>query len=603
MLLWFKTLMASERDTFLKIRKILNITGKRKKAIIAIAVAAVMVISTLGVMTFLLGPKPAYYNPDISLNVKFISNNSVSYNVYSPQNPFFMTHTPFNTYNMSNITVDIYGSMPSFENMGDQSVNVTGPATNNSVYSQVFNSTSANSNGQINGSLDNAFHRIISEYRSIYTLPQEKTISISLTMQADYQFIYQGKMYVYTYYNNIPFNPWSNSFGNSRYAPYTFNAMVYFDMQKQPIVTPINTTNTLFYKEHLNSQISGVGSPPVYNNIVKSHVYQYWGPLPVVMGNIPLNSTSGLPFDYYSVVQGKGCVSFSGSAVTSSSTHEVYTQLSSNGNSAWSDSAANFTYSGIHSITSVSFPTYLENISMIGYGHFEYQMTVTTTTYIFVEGPNSSYGSTATTAIIKLINGNNGTFDYEAGVLVNLFNIPESNQSKFMNYDWKQFFGAGLSQDASFNISAGSYKDLINVSFLATDFQTTASKAVNSLNKMALLWAGVSLGLTIAAINATPLTGGSLLALSFTATGLITGGGALGTSINASILSSQNPTMKISTAETNVTTVEFSNQVLPYATPNNMIVDLYQCGMPVTQYINGTPYTYYIQSPYLYAYT
>ena len=370
--------MASERGTFLKIRKILNITGRRKKAIIAVAVAAVMVISTLGVMTFLLGPKPAYYNPDINLNVKFISNNSVSYNVYSPQNPFFLTHTPFNTYNMSNITVDIYGSMPSFENMGDQSVNVTGPVTNNSVYSQVFNSTSANSNGQIIGSLNNAFHRIINEYRSIYTLPQEKTISISLTMQADYQFIYQGKMYVYTYYNNIPFNPWSNSFGNSRYAPYTFNAMVYFDMQKQPIVTPINTTNTLVYKEHPNRQIGGGGSPPDCNNIVKSHVYQYWGPLPIVMGNIPLNSTSGLPFDY-SIIHGKYSVSFSGSAVTSSSNHEMYTQLSSSGNSAWSDSAGNFVYSGtLDGIPSYSIPIYLENISMIGYGHFEYQMTVTT---------------------------------------------------------------------------------------------------------------------------------------------------------------------------------------------------------------------------------
>ncbi|MGP6239544.1 hypothetical protein ACNF40_03890 [Cuniculiplasma sp. SKW4] len=596
--------MGDGKNIFLKIRKILNISGKKKNALIAIAIASVMVVSTLGVIAFLLGPKPAYYNPDISLNVKFISNNSASYNVYSPQNPFFTIHTPFNTYNMSNITVDIYGSMPSFENSGDQSVNVTGPLTNNSVYSQVFNSTGANSNGQITGTLNNAFHRIIIEYRSIYTLPQEKTISISLTMQADYQFIYHGKMYVYTYYNNIPFNPWSNNFGNSRYAPYIFKAMIYFDMQKQPIVTPINTTNTLVYKEHPNRQIGGGVSPPKCNNIVKSHVYQYWGPLPIVMGNIPLNSTSVFPFDY-NIIHGKYSVSFSSSAVTSSSTQEVYTQLSSSGNSAWSDSAANFVYSGtLSGIPSVSSPTYLENISMIGYGHFEYQLTVTTTTYLFVDGSNCAYGSTATTAIIKLINGNNGTFDYEAGFLVNLFNVPESNNSQFMNYDWKQFFDAGLSQDASYNIPAGSYKDLINVSFLATDFQTAASKAVNSLNNMALLWAGVSLGLTIAAIIAAPLTGGtSLLVLSFTSSGLITGTAALGTAISASIISSQNPTMEVSTAENNVTTIEFSNQVLPYATPNNMIVNLYQCGIPVTQYINGTPYTYYIQSSYLYAYT
>ncbi len=492
--------------------------------------------------------------------------------------------------------------MPSFENQGDQSVNVTGSVTNNSVYSQIFNSTGTGSNGLIVGTFDNAFHRIINEYRDIYSSPQEKTISISLTLQADYQFVYQGKMYVYTYYNNIPFNPWNSSFGKSRYSPYTFNSMIYFDMQKQPIVAPVNTTNALIYREHPNIRIGG-GAPDC-NNIVKTHVYQYWGPLPIIMGNIPLNSTSNLPF-YYSIINGKYQVSFSSSAVTTSSTQEVSSQLSSTNNAAWSDSAANFIYTGsLNGIPASSYPAYLQNVSMIGYGHFEYQIIVTTTTYLYVGGSYCAYGTTATTAVIKLINGNNGTFDYESGYIVNLFNVPENNASQFMNYNWKQFFDAGLSQDASYNIPANSYKDVINISFLANNFQTTASKAVTSLDNMALLWAGVSLGLTIAAIAAAPFTGGtSLLLLSFTAAGLITSGAALGTAISANVISSQNPTMEVSTAENNITTLEFSNQVLPYATPNNMIVNLYQCGLPVTQYINGTPYTYYIQSPYIYAYT
>jgi hypothetical protein len=595
--------MTNAKGTLAKVKSIFSETSKRKKTVMAVSIAAIMIISSFGAITYLFEQKPSYYNPNIDLNVKFISNNSVSYNVYSTQNPFFLMHTPFNTYNMSNITVNIYGSMPSFENMGSQSVNVTGSATNNSVYSQVFNSTHASSNGYIHGTLNNAFHRIINEYRKIYSSPQEKTISISLTMQADYQFIYQGKMYVYTYYNNIPLNPWSDNFGNSRYSPYTFSSMIYIDMQKQPIVTPVYTSNALIYKAHPDRQIGGGGSPPKCNNVVHTHVYQYWGPLPILMGNIPLNSSSSLAYAY-SILNGKYQVSFSSSQVTASSNQKMYTQLSSSGNSAWSDSAANFMYTGTGSyIPAVSIPSYLENISMIGYGHFEYQMVVTTTTYLFVDGSYCAYGSTATSAVLKLINGNNGTFDFEEGYLVNLFNVPQSNASQFMNYNWKQFFNAGLSQDHSYNLPAGSYKDVINISFLANNFQTAASKAVSADNNLALVWAGVSLALSIAAIIAVPLTGGaSLLVLTFTASGLILAGASLGAGISASTIESQNPTMEISTAENTITTVGLTNSANPFDN-SNMLIDLYQGGLPVTQYINGTPYTYNIQSPYIYAYT
>ncbi len=95
---------------------------------------------------------------------------------------FYHVTTPFNSYNMSNITVNVYATMPSFAALGGESMSVNGSITNNSIYVQLYNSTLADAHVNIHGVLSKEFHTIIKKYRQIYTKPQEKNISISMTL-------------------------------------------------------------------------------------------------------------------------------------------------------------------------------------------------------------------------------------------------------------------------------------------------------------------------------------------------------------------------------------------------------------------------------------
>ena len=146
-------------------------------------------------------------------------------------------------------------------------------------------------------------------------------------------------------------------------------------MNSQPIVIPINSTNSSVNHLHKLSQIGGGGSYIRCNNIVEPHVYQYWGPLPIIMADIPLNG-SQLDYSLYNL-NGNFKTCIQGNSGTSTTTKWVE-QTSTSG--AWSDTGAQFNNSMKSSGTSGSSdPSEYNNMSMIGFGHFEYQMVFTTT--------------------------------------------------------------------------------------------------------------------------------------------------------------------------------------------------------------------------------
>ncbi len=579
--------------------------SRKKKILISLFIVALFIGGSFTAITLLFKQNPSYYSPEVDFHVDFINNTSSSYATYSPMDQFYHVQSPFNTYNMSNITVNVYATMPSFAALGSMSIAVNGSPTNNSIYVQLFNSTLADSHGNIHGTLSKVFHTIIREYRQLYTKPQEKTISISMTLQADYQFVYRNNLYVYTYYNNLPFNPWQSQFGNKVFKPYSFTSGIFFNMNSKPIVIPINnSTNSASHLHKLRIIGGGGGGSAIRcNNVVQKEVYAWWGPMPILYGDIPLSSFSEFSMAYSSI-QGSFQVNLMGNQETYT-TGGWQTQTSSSG--AWSDSSANFVTSAKSSQTSVSaFPIYLSNLSMIGYGHFHMQLVVTKTTYEYVDGSYCAYAGSSTSAVITLLNGNNGSFDLEAGNVVNLFNVPSQYATEFVNLDWNAFFNAGLVSDKSFTVNAGSDNLTSSFAFYAKGYQTMAQQKVNNLNQQAMVLGGVSLALgilgTVAALVAAPEDGvvPSLIAITFTVGGIETGLASLGQGLKASWLQSQGTPMYISDSEISVDTMSFTNVALPNQN-SGMSINLYESAQPESMIISGQSYSFNIQSPYVFA--
>ena len=601
--------MVSIREKLGKgLQRISALSGK-KKIILSIIVVLIFVSGSFAAITYLLKETPSYHSPEVDFHVSFINNTTDSYSSYSPMDQFYNTNTPFNTYNMSNVTVNVYATMPSFAALGDESMSVNGSTTNNSIYVQLFNSTLADANGNIHGVLSKVFHTIIRQYRQIYTKPQEKTISISMTLQADYQFVYQNKMYVYTYYNNIPFDPWNSSFGDSSFNPTTFSSNIYFNMNSPPIVMSINSTNNSVDHLHKMRQIGGGGGGGGgairCNNDVTQYIYQFKGPMPILIGNIPVNALSALSYSYSSL-QGSYTVSLDGNQ-ESYTTGGWVDQTSTSG--AWSDSNANFqiaTRDG--GSTTSSNPEQYQNISMIGYGNFTMQMVFTKTIYESVDGSYCVDDGTSYSSVTQVINANNGSFDYEEGFAVNLYHIPEQDASTFVNLDWNAFFDSGLTVDHQYTgVRPGSTNITNQFSFFASGYETATQQEIQSINTKAMILGAVSLGLSIAAtvavLIAAPETAGlSLAALVFTVGGLETAAGSVGGAIYASYLQSQSTPMFISTAQINVDTYMFSNTAEPFDN-SNITINLYQSAQQENMNIGGTIYSFNVQSPYVYAYT
>jgi hypothetical protein len=587
------------------IQRISSLSGK-KKIILSVIIVLIFVSGSFAAITYLFKESPSYHSPEVDFHVSFINNTTDSYSVYSPMDQFYHINTPFNSYNMSNITVNVYATMPSFAALGDESISVNGSTTNNSIYVQLFNSTLADAHGNIHGVLSKVFHTIIKEYRQIYTKPQEKNISISMTLQADYQFVYQNKMYVYTYYNNIPFDPWNSGFGDSSFNPATFFSDIYFNMNSPPIVIPINNTTSSVNHLHKLRQIGGGGGGGAIrcNNVVTQHVYQYWGPLPIIMADIPLNgsqldySLNNLNGNFKTCIQGN-----SGTSTTTGWTEQTSTS------GAWSDSGAQFNNSlRISGTSGSSDPTEYNNMSMIGFGHFEYQMVFTTTQYFYVDGSYCAYAGSSSSYVLKLLNADNGTFDYISGPVSSEFHIPNSTLSAFVKHDWKAFFDNGLTPDQTFsNVPLSSTVNTTTFYFYANAYETTQQKAANLLNYGAMLAAGVAIGLTIAAIAAVPITGGtSLLVLSFTATGLMTAGVSLALGVSASLVQSSASPMFVSGSQLQVNTIFFTNfnYIYPAGSSGSdgpMTISLYQSSSQESMVINGQEYNFNVQSPYVYA--
>ncbi|MGC8656035.1 MAG: hypothetical protein ACP5TG_06060 [Thermoplasmata archaeon] len=252
-----------------------------------------------------------------------------------------------------NETVQVFSEMPStvgeFSTTFGNGIDISNKNIyNNSAYVELLNATFPYSEKSVNLFLSPVFLTIADEWVSLLG-GMQGTQTPSLDIYATLSTIDNGTLYVYSYYNNIPFNPFnvtvsefngsSDWFSNSSvntgdYTTITFanlslTANISFDMNSPSFVNSINISSPSMIPGTQLSVYGGGGGqtgtfyvPLWYKNITL--------PLPLVATHISLNDSNALSYIIDSAAFGKGSVSINlnSNTVSNSTSGTVTNQMS-----------------------------------------------------------------------------------------------------------------------------------------------------------------------------------------------------------------------------------------------------------------------------------
>jgi hypothetical protein len=198
------------------------------------------------------------------------------------------------------------------------------------AYLTLFNQTffpNANSSTIFSGLLNSNFSKIVTGWRTYCNEHRATGMNVSMTLEASLSITVNDNLSVYTYYNNIPFNPskirfysnvspqsqtlkdWFNnttvgisSYSSISYVPVTFNVTPEFNMQSPTYTAVLNNSNEIPYDQHAKT-----GSDVSYRCYPGTYYVQQWtknlyGPDPLItMHNNVSYPTSS---DYFAFSEG-----------------------------------------------------------------------------------------------------------------------------------------------------------------------------------------------------------------------------------------------------------------------------------------------------------
>jgi hypothetical protein len=250
-------------------------------------------------------------------------------------------------------TVQVFSEMPSIigeftSNFGNGIDISNKNIYNNSAFVELLNATFPYSEKSVNLFLSPLFMKVADEWVSLLG-SMEGSQTPSLDIYATLSTVDNGTLYVYSYYNNIPFNPFNvtlsefngktdwfsnSSINTADYTSITFanlslHANVSFDMNSPSFVVPINISSPSMIPETQLSVYGGGGGqsgtfyePLWYKNITL--------PLPLVATHISLNDSNALSSitDSAAFVKGSVSINLNSNTVSISTSGTVINQMS-----------------------------------------------------------------------------------------------------------------------------------------------------------------------------------------------------------------------------------------------------------------------------------
>ncbi|MHB1507691.1 MAG: hypothetical protein ACYCUZ_06520 [Cuniculiplasma sp.] len=454
--------------------------SNKLKKYLKIPIIIVIIIALVSVSIFyayvITTPRESYHNPNVSFKVSFSGNPSPAViNALGGQN-VNRSASPFYSYNMSNVSVRVFGISPCLEVQGSQST------TNNSSYMELFNASHASQSGMINGSLNSLFRKIITYYFVLFSQNNGKYMIQSMDVDAQYHFVYQGKMYVYRYYNTLPFSPFSSIFLNGSF-PYTFHLDMGFNMNQKPVV--FNMSNST----QSSGQAGTTGGNLICTNNVSTKVTTYWGPFILNAAQL----TNG-----YQMLAGVRSSICGGTGWFNTTGVQIYDQSSSGtivgSNTAWGTGKNLSNVSIFNDFPVESNPimhnVHEGNISMAVLLHFEYGIIYQTIKVLQFNGNHSEYVGSYNETTVKILNGNNDTLISEGGSSSVFYKLPFNitNNVTLYNtyindtgYILNNFFTHNIIDKV--NVSAGGGTYPFNYDLKSATFSNSSTNYIKALEE------------------------------------------------------------------------------------------------------------------------
>lgn len=502
----------SERDKKLNLSiKSFTEMSKKKKIAFSIIAVSLMVFGSLFAFFYIANVNnQQYHNPEIDLNFGFINNTSITPALIVSGN----TGIPpgLYNYNLANITVQVFATMPDFAALGSAIANITiSNQENNSAYVELFNYTGNLASKNVHGSLSHMFRTIINEYRTVYRNSPNRNMSISMTIDASYYYVSGTNMYLYRYYNNIPFNPWNQNIIQGT-NPHTFIQNVIFNMNQKPIVVSVSKAISM---REVGPGGGSTRCVPIWETKAPAIA---WGPLPQLIVEDPMNSGYALTASI-----GTYSGSFSTKIYSAQTTgpEDISGQVTSteiSQSASWGSSSSSFSLTN-NNLPSAE-PVSGMNISVLALQHVEYQVTVNQL-YIEVYSGDTLYSTPTNTktASFEVLNIDNGTLAYEVGSLQGLYDM----NSTWAGKNWATLFNYGLQADKTITIPSGTTVNSVNYTFQSHTFQCATGKAATTgLSNVGMAVTALGVGITIASLVLAPETLGVSLGLLSIGVGLIT---------------------------------------------------------------------------------
>ena len=380
----------------------------------------------------------------------------------------FSSDSGSSSMNLSNVSLAIFSPVPDSLSL-TKAFNLTAMNQTGNPYEVRLFQGNASHDGDINAHLSSRFFNIVREWISDIT---SGTGQVSLMLYASFTHEYNDSLYVYSYYNNIPFDPMNPEL----LSPVTqllspFNITIPFDLSHPSAIIPVNASDTVNM-----SAVSPDGQADyttVYDRTVTTELPE----MAAVLGN---GSDSSLTY---------GFTSFSGSlemSFNSVSKNTLDTYAVQSSSPSWSGTDSSFSASSASSYSSPSPQS--ENVSMIYTPGVNIHVVATEILYPGPDGSSCEYtrGGISTSITVTGISGND--FAPDVSFLSTLANSP---------YWYAIFSAMSVSPVSTISLNASHTSGLYSFTANASGYTNAADAEISAENAVSVTIASVGFGLEI----------------------------------------------------------------------------------------------------------
>lgn len=444
-----------------------------RRYVIAITIAAIVVLSSFGVFF-------------ISQNLSEKRNRDGE--VHLVLNAHFLNGDPSGNF-PSQISVVINSIVPDVLDESHVYYNASSMNSQSNPVNDIIYQGSANGS-QINAYLPSAqLENISSEWKALFP---NQSMTVSLEMNAYFRVIRNDSLFIYQYYNNIPYVPGS--------VPILSNLNAYFNLTNPIAVFALNQSasanNTFPSSPRTFGQIGPGPCPPgdISTSILATN--ESTGPFPLMAADLNLPSNSDFNFGFVNT-HATVNLEFNSNEGTKTSESLNYTGTTMSANASWGGSA----YATIGGIAN-TLPFGEKNVSAILLPNVTTEATYFETTYYepYDSDECEVVGHTYSTSV-EVVSVKNNNFNTSSSYTYNMFDRHSAMW-------WAVYDAFGLEQANTVDLASGDNNVNVSYTQYSSGYTSASSAEAQTQKAVSVFAAGVGMAFAVnAAFDVIPLAG------------------------------------------------------------------------------------------------